>query len=146
MKVDRVNDSVYNSAFGAHIANTTTVAEVKSYFARHGEVAKEKLLSKIEQAIEKHPSDTFIFSETRLRYGQKHTISGMFYNSKNVHYNDNAVSDNNITAFTKALRNFLRPKNKDKFNAVVGEQYAEQYTGWWSRNMLPLWKDVKALF
>ena len=144
----KVNSVQFDSgvSFNAHIVNTTAVSEAKAYFARHGEVAKEKLFSKIEQAIEKHPSNTFIFAETRPLYGQKHTIVGSFYNSSYKEYNDKTVSNSNVKAFTTALKNFLMPRNKEKFSAVVGEQYSKQYQTWWAKNILPIWKDVKALF
>ena len=145
MEVNRIK-SDYGTSFGLHVVNTTSVRNMKDYFARYGEVAKTELFSKIEKAMEKHPSNVYLFSKTQNLYGQKNTISGIIANANHDCFFDKTVSDKDIKAVASAWKNFLRPRNQATFDSVVGKEYSSQYAIWWTKNIMPIWKDIKALF
>ena len=145
MYVNRVSQND-GAVFGAYIVRTPYIWEMESRFIRHGEAAKAKLFQKIEQAIEKHPSDMYIFSGQTLRYGQKEFILGHIYNSNYNNYVGKTANSNGSKALASAWKEFLNPENSERFNLVLGKEHAHEYNGWWDKYIKPIWGEIQALF
>ena len=128
MKTNSVNSAAC-PAFSARLA--TAQGAMRNLMHNKADINSKELITKISEALKKHPSDVVIKPNIITKLGIYSTRGSI--TSRFATYNDVEPVENDGKAPIKnILRRILDPENKNCFNKLVGEKYSNIYDTWWN--------------
>ena len=142
MKTNSVNSAAC-PAFSARLA--TAQGAMRNLMHNKADIYSKELITKISEALKKHPSDVVIKPNIITKLGIYSTRGSI--TSRFATYNDVEPVENDGKAPIKnILRRILDPENKNCFNKLVGEKYSNIYDTWWNENIAPIWNEINENF
>ena len=145
MNISSVQQNNESPAFGAYLVSTVPVNDfLRTVKMKNNANEYNKLWISIEQAVSKHPSDKYIFTETNCLYEQKNSVIGILKTITDEFVNRDAKRCS-YEAVINVWREILNPKNEEAFHKLFGKEYAPQYKAWWEENVAPFWDKLSKI-
>lgn len=104
------------------------------------------VMNKIFYAFEKHPSKEEIVPDVSYLKNVLVNARGTLSSSKLKLIDTEPARSDSIAPIKNIFRRILDPENKDSFNKLLGEEYADSYDKWWKDNIFPIWQHIKSNF
>ena len=156
MQVQAVNTYNNQPKFGAKVTVVTEDMKIfMDYLTCYTNAKKPcynsakdlKLINKIFDAFEKHPSKEVIIPDVAYLRNTLFNARGTIESSKAAFIDtEPARSDSGTAPIFNIFRRILDPENKKQFNRLVGEEHAPVYESWWKENIEPIWEDINHNF
>ena len=146
MNISSVQQNNVSPTFCAYLVRTVPVNDfLRTVKMKNNANEYNKLWNSIEQAVSKHPSDKYIFTDTYYSYGQKNSVIGMLKTTSNDTFINRKLKTSSYDAVFNVWKEILNPENEKAFNSLFGEKYAPQYKAWWEENVAPFWDKLSKI-
>lgn len=145
MQISSIQQNNNVPSFGATIVKTVPAQRFLETMGMKSNAKEATMLwNKIEEAVSRHPSEMFIFSNTYNMYGQKTAVRGVLATTTDT-FTDKTIKKSPYSALWSAWKNLLNPENEVEFHKIFGEKYAPQYKEWWDANISSIWEKLSKM-
>jgi hypothetical protein len=128
--------------FGVRIVNSVQLKKFNSCATKEN----SQLMTKIIDALGHHPSQVILYPFVENTSKDFYEVQGGIENGVIRLIDTKAEKSSSPAPIQNIFRRILDPANKNKFNELTGEKYAQEYDSWWNEYVMPLWQDIEHNF